>query len=462
MPALRVCTVHAPAMHGWLTPVMAILIAQLWCLMMSYGLPRKLRVVFIVQVVLVTLAMLAGAWLVGTLLKQGLFRELLREDATYYWERYRSDPATLPPDTRRIRGMRVAGEQVGHPDSTGLLPLYRLAPGFHDLPGEGWLVWVEDGPGGRLYLLYDREHARQLVMWAGVLPLLLILLVTYWAIWYAYRASRDLVIPVNELARRVANWDSLLSEAGDLTTEELDAQFKGETRQLAQVLQEMAGRVRAHIQREHAFTRDASHELRTPLTVIRVATDVAMADPDIGPRHLRSLQRIARAGADMEEVIESQLLLARESGMGLALQSVDVGQLVSEEVDKVRDQLQQRPIVLRLLIEQPVQLQASVGALRVVVRHLLENACKYTERGDIYITVEAGRVVIADTGIGMHGDDLRLAFEPFHRADQSRASGAGLGLSIVRRLCERFGWRISLESQPGQGTRAILDFTPGA
>ena len=431
-------------------------------LMMSYGLPRKLRIVFMVQVVLVTVAIAAGAWLVGTLLKHGLFRELLREDATYYWERHAADPATQPPDTRRIRGIRVAPELVGQVGSTGMLSMHALEPGFHDLQGMGWLAWVEDGPGGRLYLLYDRDHAQQLVLWVAIVPLLLIALVTYWAIWYAYRSARDLVIPVNELARRVANWDSLLSETEDLDPEELDVRFKGETRQLAQVLHEMAGRVRAHIRREHAFTRDASHELRTPLTVIRVATDVAMADPDISPRHLRSLQRIARAGADMEGVIESQLLLARESEMGLALQSVDVGQLVSDEVDKVRDQLQQRPIMLHLLIEQPVQLQASVGALRVVVRHLLENACKYTEKGDIYVSLETDRLVIADTGIGMHGDDLRLAFEPFHRADQARASGAGLGLSIVRRLCERFGWSITLESQPGQGTRAVLDFMPGA
>lgn len=431
-------------------------------LMMSYGLPRKLRIVFIVQVVLVTVAIAAGTWLVGTLLKHGLFRELLREDAAYYWERHAADPATQPPDTRRVRGIRVPAAQVGQPDSTGMLPLYRLEPGFHDLQGNGWLVWVEDGPGGRLYLLYDRNHAQQLVLWVAILPLLLIALVTYWAIWYAYRSAHDLVIPVNELARRVANWDSLLSDTGDFDPGELDAQFKGETRQLAHVLHEMASRVRAHIRREHAFTRDASHELRTPLTVIRVATDVAMADPDISPRHLRSLQRIARAGADMEGVIESQLLLARESEMGLDLQAVDVGQLVGEEVDKARDQLQQRPIVLHLLIEHPLLLQASASALRVVVRHLLENACKYTEQGDIHISVEADRVVIADTGIGMHGDDLRLAFEPFHRADQTRGTGAGLGLSIVRRLCERFGWSISLESQPGQGTRAILDFGPGA
>jgi signal transduction histidine kinase len=427
-------------------------------LMMSYGLPRKLRIVFIVQVALVTLAIVAGGWLVGVLAKHGLFRELLREDAAYYWQRYRENPATPPPDTRRIRGLRVAAERIGQAGSTGLLPLNGLAPGFHDLERDGWLVWVDDGPGGRLYLLYNRQHAQQLIWWVASVPLLLTLLAIYLASWYAYRASRDLIIPINELARRVANWDPRLTSADDLDPADLGPRFKGETRQLAQVLHEMARRMRAHIQREHEFTRDASHELRTPLTVIRVATDVALGDPDISPRQQRSLQRIARAGADMEEVIESQLLLARESEIGVPLQQVDVAQLVADEVAKAEEKLQQRPIRLHLEVQQVPRLETSAGALRVVVRHLLENACKYTDQGDIFLRLENNRLVVTDTGIGMNSDDLRLAFEPFYRVNHAMATGAGLGLSIVRRLCDRFGWSIRLESQPGQGTCATLSF----
>ena len=58
----------------------------------------------------------------------------------------------------------------------------------------------------------------------------------------------------------------------------------------------------------------------------------------------------------------------------------------------------------------------------------------------------------------MGSDELLRAFEPFYRVNPGSSSGPGLGLSIVRRLCERFGWNITLESQPGQGTRAVLGF----
>lgn len=427
---------------------------------MSYGLPRKLRVVFIVQVMLITLAVLVGAWLVATGLKHGLFRELLQEDAAYYWERYAADPAAVLPDTRRVRGLLVPAADIGQPESTGLLPLAGLEPGFHDAGENGWLVWVEDGPGGRLYLLYDRAHAGRLVWWLASGPLLLILVVGYWAAWYAYRASRDLIAPINELARWAADWDPGHADRRLLDPAHLGSEFKGEARQLAQVLDGMAVRVREHIQREHEFTRDASHELRTPLTVIRVATDMAMADPDIGARQLRSLQRIARAGADMEEVIESQLLLAREAQMGIALQQVDVAQVLREEVAKIQEKALSHGLSMQVDIKRPLQLETSVGALRVVMGHLLENASRYTQEGEILVALDGPSLVVADTGIGMSSDELPLVFEPFYRVNQTASGGAGLGLSIVRRLCDRFGWTVDLKSQPGLGTTATLQFTP--
>ena len=67
-----------------------------------------------------------------------------------------------------------------------------------------------------------------------------------------------------------------------------------------------------------------------------------------------------------------------------------------------------------------------------------------------------GQVVVRDTGIGMNSEALARIFEPFYRADGGRQQGVGLGLPIVRRLCERCGWRIELDSREGQGTSATL------
>ena len=121
---------------------------------MSYGLSRKIRVVFIVQALLVTLVVIIGAWLLSTVARHALYQQLLREDAVYFWDRYAQDPATQLPDTRRVRGLLVPPPQIGQPGSTGIAPLHLLPPGYHDRDaaeiGGQWLVLVDDGPGGCL------------------------------------------------------------------------------------------------------------------------------------------------------------------------------------------------------------------------------------------------------------------------------------------------------------------------
>ena len=68
------------------------------------------------------------------------------------------------------------------------------------------------------------------------------------------------------------------------------------------------------------------------------------------------------------------------------------------------------------------------------------------------------RLMVRDTGIGMSAETLAKAFQPFYRADLSREEGKGMGLSIVRRLGDRFGWPVTLTSAPGEGTTAVIHF----
>jgi len=79
----------------------------------------------------------------------------------------------------------------------------------------------------------------------------------------------------------------------------------------------------------------------------------------------------------------------------------------------------------------------------------------------VRVQILPGCVVIADTGVGMSAEELERVFEPFQRGGDGKKEGQGIGLSIVRRLSERYGWPVSLESEPGHGTVATIRF-PGA
>jgi signal transduction histidine kinase len=74
------------------------------------------------------------------------------------------------------------------------------------------------------------------------------------------------------------------------------------------------------------------------------------------------------------------------------------------------------------------------------------------------VRLSRDRIEILDTGIGMSAETLNRAFDPFYRADFSGVDGKGMGLSIVRRLGDRFGWPVQLSSVPGKGTLAVIRF----
>ncbi len=421
---------------------------------MPQGLPRKLRFAFLMQVAMASLVILAGTWVAMEVAKREIARHALQEEADYFFSRRDAgDLQRQPPDEARLRGYAVAAG-----DSAAALPqaLRPLAPGMHELADQ--VVLVEQRGDMRLYLTYPRiaMDVRSLQMVAA--PVLLALLALLASAWFTYRNARRMVAPLDWLAREVRHWDPMDPDTSALGPDRLPGNAGIEARQLAGALQRMAERMRAFVRRERDFTRDASHELRTPLTVIRVASDLLQNDPDLPTRAQRSLARIQFAGRDMEAVIESFLILAREGDVEPQREDFAVREVVAEEVENARPLLGDKPIELDVVRSADPMLHASPRVLAVMLRNLLANACTFTERGRIEVRIEPDRLVVADTGIGMSADALQRAFDPFYRGDPDRISGKGMGLSIVRRLGERFGWPISLDSQPGRGTIATIRF----
>ena len=259
---------------------------------MRHGLPRKLRIAFILQAVMVSLAIVLGVYLISAVIKHSLMNTALQEEAAHFWELYSASTAQPPPNTHNLRGYLVV---KGH--SNLVLPenLRDLRPGFHELKDDDLLVLVDEQPAGRLYLVFLRSQAERLAFYFGTVPIIMTLVAIYLVSWLTYRASKRLVSPVSWLARQVAEWDPRRPDVSTLAADRLPNDVQGEARQLAAALHGLAQRVTAHVARERDFTRDASHELRTPLTVIRVASDMAMAE-DSPPRVARALQRIQRAG----------------------------------------------------------------------------------------------------------------------------------------------------------------------
>ena len=422
---------------------------------MPGGLSRRLKSAFILQAVLACLVIVLGTYVAGVVAVEQVTGMFLQEEADNFWRTRRADPAAPLPESSLLRSYFASG-----PSDMARVPerLRRQPPGFRLVPQIGRHVLVQDGPQGRLYLVYDHTRVARFGFWLVLAPTLLAVLAVIVSTRLTYRIAKRVVAPVDWLAREVGRWDPREPDTRALASDQLPVDSGQETRQLAGALQRMAERTRAFVRRERDFTRDASHELRTPLTVIRVASDMLADDPELPPRAMRSLQRIRRAGRDMEQVVDAFLILARESDVEPQREDFDVREVVYEQVEQVRPLLAGKSVELSVLETASPRLHASPRVLGVMLDNLLRNACTFTEQGRIDVRIDADRVTVQDTGIGMSEETLRRAYDPFYRADLENPSGKGMGLSIVRRLGERFDWPVSIESEPGRGTRAVIRF----
>ncbi|MBT9311969.1 response regulator [Leptothoe kymatousa TAU-MAC 1615] len=261
---------------------------------------------------------------------------------------------------------------------------------------------------------------------------------------------------------------------------DLDSRVQDRTTKLMKAMEEAEeARVKAEDanRSKSEFLANMSHELRTPLNAIigysemleEEATDVGEEDfvPD--------LQKIQGAGKHLLGLINSVLDLSKiEAGrMELFLEEFSIKGLVDDIAGTITPVAHKNNNHLSVFCPADIgSLHADQTKLRQSLFNLLSNACKFTENGDITLTVEEVstvdeeiydgpwlRFIVSDTGIGMKDDQIEKIFDAFTQADASttrKYGGTGLGLAITKQFINMMGGDISVESVKGQGTTFSL------
>jgi signal transduction histidine kinase len=421
------------------------------------GIGRRISNAFLLQAAAISVASALGVFVAGLVLEEVLIKEALVQEADYFWERRESDPAFPLPDTRNLTGYLGGAETERRPEPT----LASLGPGFHSLPSQAdfTTAYVTERDGERLYLVFDGERVNELATYFGLVPLALVLTALYLSAWLAYRAAHRAISPVTWLAEEVDRLDPRAPDPGLFKPERIPSDADTEVQVLAAALEHFAEGLNAFVERERNFTRDASHELRSPLTVILIAADMLASEQELSPHALESVDRIRRAANDMEELVEVFLLLARESDQGLRAESVCVNDVIREELERAKLVMaRDKPIDVEIREDGQLTVPASDKVVSVLIGNLLRNAFSYTDAGRVSVTIRGREVVIEDSGVGMEQEEVQKAFEPFFRGRPSRRGGHGVGLTIVKRLSDRFDWPVNIESEPGVGTRVTVRF----
>jgi signal transduction histidine kinase len=231
-----------------------------------------------------------------------------------------------------------------------------------------------------------------------------------------------------------------------------------EVGRLAKTFNTMMARLHRSQESQRRFVENVSHDLRGPLAVLRANLDLLDRDLTEEDRH-ESVTAMRTEIQRMTKIVDDLLLLAEmQTALTQYQEPVPLERIVVGAVSEARQYAAGREISVERL--EDVLVQGDPERLRRVVANLLDNAIKYTSnegRITVSLYTEAGRanLEVEDDGIGIEPPDLPHVFDRFFRADRARArdKGAGLGLAIVRTIVEQHGGDVTVESQPGKGSR---------
>jgi PAS domain S-box-containing protein len=266
-----------------------------------------------------------------------------------------------------------------------------------------------------------------------------------------YRTERRFAPHQERIARGIAQLGSLALESVRLV-EEL----------------ERANRLKSE------FVATMSHELRTPLNAIIGYGDL-LRDGTLGSLNLEqthAAQRLSERARDLLELITATLDLSRlEAGrVDVVAREITVATLLQDLEIETREACRKPGLDMRWKTAEnlPV-LRTDPTKLKVVLKNILLNAVKFTERGCVTVAAQPHdqgvEITVQDTGIGIPAEALPIIFEPFRQVDGSETrlyGGVGLGLYIVRRLLDLLGGSIAVESEPGQGSTFRLQLPVAA
>ncbi len=369
-------------------------------------------------------------------------REMLRVEGDYLRERYAASGVVPIEHSAHFYAFLSGSGRTPPAEFEAFAP-----GGPYEIGGSGPQRYVAVYAIGaqRLYVVLDMglEGVRERRLTRDLIAL--VLAGTVLSAWLGWFWAGRAIAPVRRLARRVDVLEPSRRGAVQLAPDFAD----DEVGALAQAFDNYQEKLYGYVRRERTFTADASHELRTPLAVIRGAIEVLLDSGQCSAAIVTRLKRMQRGTDELRDLLDALLVLARsdeaEANEG---RTPDVDELVRSLLAERRDALNEKRLNLAHEGAANVAVAAPQKVLRVILGNLLRAVTQFADGGVVRVRVAADAISIA------------------HEGPPSAAPGGApldvrehaLGLGMIRRVCERWGWRLEENVGTNGDHRFVLRF----
>jgi signal transduction histidine kinase len=371
----------------------------------------------------------------------------LANQIAYSMKIWRDSPSAAFPNTPDMQLYRLGADETASASSATVpAALARLPVGNHEIivDGREHHVAVREDNSGRYILAYNVEATedRERAMLASVVIASLVIGLV--ALVAGYLLAGRLTRQLDQLAGAVEG-----NAPGKLSDPKLDRELLA----VARALDGYRERQQALLEHERAFAANLSHEIRTPLTAIRTDAELLAALPGLPDAAARRGNRIIDGVDRINRLASSLLLLARDA---CPANTEEVRLLPAiESVWTALEADAATPGPIRIEVDPQATLNADPALVDLVLRNVLDNARRFSERGTCTCHLDGQRLVITDSGPGFAPDELPRVFERFFIG---RRGENGLGLALVRHVCDACGWDVSARNTADGHGRVVIDF----